>query len=116
MAARDPNSSNQSDTAPTGCLPLLLRLTWLLIGNFVLLLCAVQVAKGSSGLALDAAFFGVALALIGLRYVDIAFFNGRTTDGEPATLADWRRYAALMGVLAIGLWALARFAAAKGWM
>lgn len=112
----DPDLASQHPSAESsGCLPALLRLTWLLFGNIALLLCAALVAQRPS-VAMDLAFFGVALALVAIRYVDIALFKGRTSEGAPATLSHWARHAALVGAGSLALWALARTAAAKGWL
>jgi hypothetical protein len=50
------------------------------------------------------------VGLIEARYVDIARFNGQTTEGKLTPIAHWRRYAVLMLVISAGLWALARVA------
>ena len=45
---------------------------------------------------LDAAVLITVGLMIGARRVDITRFGGRTSDGEPATLSDWRRHAAVV--------------------
>ena len=95
---------------------MLLRLVWLLFGNLVLIACAGLVAKGTAPVATDLAYASVAVGLILVRYVDIALFKGHTSDGKPATLSDWRRYAALMAVVSAGVWGLARLVASRGWL
>jgi hypothetical protein len=101
-------------TEPAGCLPALLRFTWMVLGNLALLFCAAFVAKGTAPIAMDIVFFAVAIALIVIRYVDIAKLNGETSDSKPATLAHWRRYSILVVIISTGLWALARYAASHG--
>jgi len=79
------------------------------LGNGALFVLAVFIAQGPRAAltALDAAYWAVVAAVIGLRYVDIRAFSGQTAKSEPATMAHWRRYAAV--VLAAGLagWGLA---------
>jgi len=43
-----------------------------------------------------------------VRYIDIRFLNGETGEGKPATMINWRRYAILVGSVAVGEWMLAR--------
>jgi hypothetical protein len=89
-----------------GCL---LRLCWMLAGNAALFGMAAWVSQqqaGSVSLA-DAAYWGVVVLLIAIRYLDIARFHGMTVEGEPATLAHWRRYAIVLTVVALGGWLLA---------
>ena len=55
-------------------------------------------------------FLVVTVGLIEARYVDIARFNGQTTEGKLTPIAHWRRYAVLMLVISVCLWELARVA------
>ena len=97
---REEDRSDQAGAA--GCL---VRLGWMVAGNAALYLSAVFIAKqrGIPSFA-DGAFWLVVLACIGLRYLDIRFLKGQTASGEPATLADWRRYVLLLVALAFVLW------------
>lgn len=108
--------SDQTRSESTGCLPVILRLTWLMWGNLALFICAALVAEGTAPIVTDLLFFLVAGSLVGVRYVDITRFKGETTEGEPATIAHWRRYAIMMMLISAALWALARVAASRGWM
>jgi hypothetical protein len=78
---------------PMGCLPSFLRFTWMASGNAALFLCAALVAKGTAPVVMDIVFFAVTIGLIVVRYIDITRFKGQTSEGKPATLAHWRRYA-----------------------
>ncbi len=98
-----------------GCMPLFLRLTWMALGNAALFLCAALVAKGTAPPAMDIIFFMVALGLIVVRYMDITRFKGQTSEGKPATIVHWRRYAVLLAVISIGVWVLARIAYFYKW-
>lgn len=90
-----------------------LRVFWMLWGNLVLLLCAAKVAVGGSTVP-QVLLALTAVALVVARYVDITRFAGTTVDGEPATLAHWKRYAAGVVAISLALWTLARMVAADG--
>ncbi len=100
---------------PMGCLPSLLRLTWMALGNAALFLCASLIAKGTAPVVMDIMYFAVAIGLIVIRYIDITRFKGQTSEGKPATLAHWRRYALLTAVISAGVWVLAQIAYAHKW-
>jgi len=116
MAGEQRPTNQQPEMQPSGCMPFVLRLFWMAFGNIALLLCAAFVAKGTAPVVTNVVFFGVAIALIVVRYIDIAWFKGDTAEGKPATFADWRRYALKLTVVAVALWALARTAASHEWM
>jgi hypothetical protein len=106
----------QPQAEQMGCLAAVVRLVWMMFGNIALLLCAAFVAQGKAPVVMDVAFFAVAVGLIAVRYLDITKFKGQTSEGKPATLADWRRYAAMMVIVSLALWGAARFVASRGWM
>ncbi len=116
MTSLQHQSEKKSQSEPMSGLPLLLRLSWMAIGNVALFLCAALVAKGTAPVVIDVAFFAVVVGLILVRYVDVARFNGQTSDGKPATLSHWRRYAVMLTVISIGVWALARTAHSYRWL
>ena len=62
----------------TGCLSLLVRLSWLVAGNLVLFFLAVSIAQRGALSAFDLAYGATVVGLIGLRYLDIARFHGLT--------------------------------------
>ncbi len=106
----------QSPSESTGCLPVILRITWLMWGNFALLACAALVAQKIAPVVSDVLLFMIAGGLIAVRYVDITRFKGETADGEPATLAHWRRYAIIVMLTSAVAWGFARVAASQGWL
>jgi hypothetical protein len=100
------SSDPSSNSSPAG---LLLRLFWMAVGNIVLLIMLIYIG-GKDGFGLtthDAVFWIVAAAMVAARYLDIARYHGGTTYGEPATIRDFRKYAALMALAALSLWAVA---------
>lgn len=93
---------------PAGCLPLLVRLTWMIFGNLALAILGVLVAQGKAPIITDLGFWLMALSLAGVRYVDIVRFHGDTSEGKPATLEHWRRYVVILALVAGALYAGAR--------
>jgi hypothetical protein len=74
----------------------------------------VFAARRTAPSPLDALYVGLVVLLILARYMDITRCHGQTTDGGPATLAHWRRYVLGLIPVTAGLWALMRFAHARG--
>ena len=96
--------------ATTNSLGCLVRLLWLAFGNLALVLCLVGISQRpwSTVNYVDVICLVTVAALIGLRYVDIRYFAGCTSTGEPATMADWRSYSWRIVGLTIAAWCLAR--------
>lgn len=83
----------------------LLRVFWLFVGNAVLYASWVAIVLTSARFpsVLDAAAWLAVGLMILARRVDIQRFAGRSAQGEPMTMTDWRRYAAiLVGSGAVG--------------
>lgn len=116
MASQQRQVVQEPRTEPTGCLPGLFRLVWMAFGYFVLVFCAMFIAKGTAPVVMDIVFWAVALGVIAVRHIDITRFNGETSEGNPATLGDWRRYAVRVTVISAAMWGLARFVADRGWL
>jgi len=57
---------------------------------------------------LDLVFWSAVVCSVMLRYWDIARFRGETTGGEPATMADFKRYAAGIGAVSAAVWLAAQ--------
>ena len=88
----------------TGCF---VRLLWMAVGNLILVLAAIGIVQSRTGFKLtmlDAVFGLTALGLPAVRYVDIRFLNGKTSDSQPATMADWSRYTATILGASLVLW------------
>ncbi|HPO13354.1 MAG TPA: hypothetical protein PLI09_07915 [Candidatus Hydrogenedentes bacterium] len=86
--------------------PLVLRIFWMLVGNFILLItCLYILNERISGFTWLDILYWVALVLaLAARYIEITYYQGRKADGEPATRAHWVRYALIMLVLATAGW------------
>ncbi len=104
MAGQQRQAVPQPPTEQMGRWRLIVRMVWWVAGNLAVLGCALSVAKGTAPVVMDVVFFAVAIGLVAVRYMDIAHLKGHTSGGKPATLADWRRYAVMMAVIAAGLW------------
>ena len=108
--------ANQAPQKPVGCLSALMRTFWMAFGNLALFFCAIFAARRPAPSPLDAVYVGIVSALIVVRYLDITRFQGLTADGDPATLAHWRRYCLFLVPIAAALWVLMRFAHTRGWI
>ena len=97
-------------TTSGGCL---VRFYWLVIGNLLMLACLVLVAQGRGWTfsPVDLVFWANVALLVAMRYWDIRSWDGRTGKGEPASMADWKKYAFLLPVVAGVLWVGAHFIA-----
>ena len=101
---------NPEYDSASGCL---LRVFWMLIGNLILLFCALGIFQNRSGFlgVADAFYWAAVGSLLAARYVDIRYLQGRTAEGNPASLAHWRRYAVLVCAASTTLWLLVHAAA-----
>lgn len=109
MVDQETGSVERSQTG-VGCL---VRFLWMAAGNMVLAFSLVFIIQrhGFEMGPFDALFAFTVVVLVGARWLDIARLNGQTIDGQPATLAVWRRYALRLVVLAGVLWAVAKLVA-----
>ena len=109
--ANQPVVSQQEQAG--GCL---LRLCWMLFGNVALVASAIFISEHRTSFlsAADGAFWGIAVALAAIRYVDVAHCGGRTASGQPATKSTWRRYIVLLGAFCAAIWAAAHAVAHFG--
>jgi hypothetical protein len=103
----DPQAPEQTSYDPaSGCL---LRLFWMMLGNLALLAAAYGIVENSAasfGLA-DVFYWAIVGALLWARYADIRYMNGRTAEGQPATMAHCQRYAVILVAVSTGLWIIA---------
>lgn len=90
-----------------GCLPIILRLFWLVGGEALLMVFCFKIFQKKVFSVLDAVFWVTVLAMALVRYVDISRFHGQTADSQPAGMGHWRRYVLLLLAASVALWALA---------
>lgn len=118
MPATDSPQSPPQAEGPVTAPSLLLRLTWMLLGNAVLFLCGGFILlRQGGGLGTADLVLGLCIpVLLLVRYVDIRFFEGRTADNEPATMAHWRAYAWWLVLAALAFWGVAHLIGYTGWL
>jgi len=104
---RIPSTSPVPSPEPTGCLGLVVRLSWLVIGPAVLFALTFKIGDAGRLSSFDVLFWAVAAGMVALRNVDIARLGGQTVNCEPAGMRDWRRYAVVVPLVAAALWGLA---------
>lgn len=105
--AQTPSSPQAPSHESPGCLATLVRLSWLVLGNGALALLALLIAQAGRFSVRDVLYWGVVVAMIALRHLDVTRLHGRTASFEPATLRDWRRYTARLLLVATAAWAAA---------
>ena len=105
--SRIPSSSPVSTPEPTGCLGVIVRLSWLAVGPALLFALTFKIGDTARFSALDVLFWAVAAGMVVVRHFDIARLGGQTANCEPAGMRDWRRYAIAVPLAAAALWALA---------
>jgi hypothetical protein len=96
------------ETPRASGLQVLVRILWMLIGNFVLAALAITIysAKGFPS-GKDVAFGVTVLFLLAIRYVDIRYLNGRTASDEPAGPKVYRNYAIGLLIISLVAWTTA---------
>jgi len=106
QAGRGGESRAETEVPLSGCL---VRIAWMLVGPALLVFGAALIAspRGESALVGTALLLGSALALVGLRYVDLTHLGGLRASGEAAAPADLRRYAGAVALVTALLWGLA---------
>jgi len=98
------NSSAAKQAKKTGLAGVLARIYWMMAGQAILAVLALNIRKdgGEFGTLSDIAFLANLAGLVAVRYLDITRLGGQTTQGDPATLSDWRRFS----IAAVAVWAV----------
>lgn len=88
----------------------LARAFWMMLGNILLLVLCLSIARQLPWTFTwrDAAYALGLATLLAVRWLDITRLGGRTADGDPATSADWRRWALSTSGFAAAGWFLAQ--------
>lgn len=98
----------------TPVLPLFGRLLWMLLGPLAVALCAFGLVQGGLTFGWLDLLYAVAVGLLPLgRWLEFRGGHAKTSTGEPATVADLRRYSVLVPTVGLLVWAAAKGA---GWM
>lgn len=111
----DQNQTTGKPESRSGCLSVLVRLSWI-FGGSLLLFFAFYVAKDKAPGQADIFFWTFTIVLILVRFLDIKFFSAETMDNKPATLKHWSRYSILLLVVSVILYALAKIIAHFEWI
>lgn len=85
----------------SGCIT---RLFWMVGGIIILVFLSRTIITHRSLSVSDLGYWFVISALVLSRYVDIRYLRGQTAEGEPATLAHWKRYTLGLIPIALAAW------------
>lgn len=85
------------------------RVYWMFLGFIPMVASAGAITESKSvPSAADVAFWTSVLSIVLARFYDVTRLNGRTAEGSPATLADWRRHAGWLLLVAAIVWTAIR--------
>ncbi|MDD5772387.1 MAG: hypothetical protein PHX78_02860 [bacterium] len=88
---------------------MLIRFYWMAFGNFINMLLIINITfkKQSPIMLLSILYFINTIGLIILRYIDIKYLNGLTSEYEHATMDHWKIYSIKVIVFYLVLWIVA---------
>jgi hypothetical protein len=88
---------------------LLVRVFWMLLGNAILAISAIFITQGKDWKfqTADVVFWVIVAALLLARYLDIKFYSDSDSTGQPASMVNWRKYAAILLIISTAVWVLA---------
>jgi hypothetical protein len=89
-------------------LAAVVRVLWLVVGNLALVVLIVFIVRRETFSVLDLLYWLTFVSVVLARFLDIRYLGGTTLGGAPATLADWRRHAALLLAVVGSTWGLER--------
>jgi hypothetical protein len=97
-------SPKQPEFTPFGA--LIARMYWLVLGHITVILLGVAIFTNQLHyqLLFNLLYLIAAVACSVARFVDIKYYKGTTTEGEPCTMAHWRRYSIFVAAYAVPLW------------
>jgi len=97
-------SPKQPAYTPIGS--LIARLYWLVLGHVTVILlgAAIYTNQLHYQLVFNILYAIAVVACSVARFVDIKYYKGATTEGEPSTMAHWRRYSIFVAAYAVPLW------------
>ena len=80
----------------------------MVFGSLILLITAITVAFETiqNIYAAVVIYWGDVVCMIIVRYLDIRYLRGETTDGQPATMKDWKRYSVFLVIASVVIWVL----------
>jgi hypothetical protein len=79
----------------SGCF---VRVIWMALGNLFVALTAISIMQGGREniFLKDAVFLSLVAVTVLARYLDVKYLHGQTAEGEPATMAHFKKYAAMI--------------------
>jgi hypothetical protein len=91
--------------SPTACFG---RFFWIIAGPMFLMVLALNIAQRNTGwfTVLDLSYFIILGGMLLGRWLEFRSGGAMTGIGEPATLADLRRYFVTTTLVGLGLWVL----------
>lgn len=97
------------DTSHTHLSAVLGRLFWMIAGPLGLALCIYYIVTSGTGWRTEAdlLYFLLLGGMILGRWLEFRGGQPQTTSGEPATMADFRRYVVLVAVAGPIVWVIA---------
>lgn len=110
--AQAPVSYNQNPLQPasqnSSFTGFVLRLYWMLVGHIAIFSAALFIAtqKDLRSILIYIFYFLLPATSVACRYLDIRFFKGQTSEGEPATMKHWRRFSIVVIIYSAAIWAL----------
>jgi hypothetical protein len=101
--------NDQTTDKESGALSTILRLFWMAVGNFILLISLIFIFqhKGRILNSADIVYWVTVVALVLTRYLDIKHLGGQTSAGQPATFGHWIKYAIFLLIFSTTLWIIA---------
>ncbi len=79
-----------TDTEPKSS--IFLRLYWIILWIFPSMVIVKFIIEKKFGVAMYFLWPLIFFTMVGARYLDIKYYNGSTTEGEPATMKDFKHY------------------------
>jgi hypothetical protein len=97
---------NQDTEKYDSIFSLFVRVFWILLGNVILIVSVILIFQHKDWMihSADGVFWGTVAALILARYLDIKLYNGLTATGKPASMSQWRKYAAVLLTCSTIVW------------
>jgi hypothetical protein len=89
-------------------LGLMARFFWMLLGNAILFFLTIftLLHQGKMFNAADVVFWITVAALVLTRYIDIKSLDSLTAAGQPASMANWRKYTIFLLICSTAVWVL----------
>jgi hypothetical protein len=87
---------------------LLLTIFGTLIGNLVIFFTALFILqhKGKVFYTADIVFWGMVAAISLARFLNIKLYGGTTEDGEPVSMAHWRKHTGILLAIVTAAWVI----------